>query len=122
MGRSWLKPSDAAVMSPTDAAWLAGFFDGEGSLAAYLSRGKFPTFKMAVTNTHHGSLLKIQRLTGCGSIVVKPVSGRMRKPQWVWCLNRQRSVVAVLRQICPFAETKREVIERFLAQWTDIET
>src|SRR5438270_13689339 len=61
--RVWLKESTARRMSEVEAAWLAGFFDGEGSLSHYRGGkdGKYLSWRICIANTYLPSLERCQR-------------------------------------------------------------
>ena len=69
-----------------DVAWLAGFFDGEGSLCRYHSGSRgFKSWVLLISNTCRKSLLHCMKITGCGSVNPKPVKPG-RKQQWQWAV------------------------------------
>jgi hypothetical protein len=121
----WLKPTTARQMSLTEAAWIAGFFDGEGSIGQYLAgRGKkHPTWFLSIPNTHFGSLDYCQRITGVGRINDKNSKSRPvhHQPQRMWRVDRQRDIAQICRQMLPYLVIKRDRVEAFLMMWVDIE-
>lgn len=122
MGRTWLKPSRVREMSSLEAAWLAGFFDGEGSLVLRLGNGRHGAnaCALSIVNTNRSSLERVQTITACGSIVPKPVKKAKHKQTWMWHTNRQREVIDVLRQIEPYLTIKRPAALAHLASWRDV--
>ena len=112
--RNWLKPLRAKDMSNIDAAWLAGFFDGEGCVYNGVNARGFPYAMITVVNTDKSSLDRCVRISGCGTIVHKPVQGNMRKPQWTWRVQSQRDMVHVARQLIPHSTIKREKLEKLV--------
>jgi hypothetical protein len=48
----WLKPVTAKTMASTDAAWLAGFFDDEGSFGRYRGSRGYGNWILSIANTH----------------------------------------------------------------------
>lgn len=109
-------------MLEAEAAWLAGFVDGEGSIVTYAAgRNKTSTaFVFSVPNTHRGSLEYCQRITGVGTIFDKPVTGN-RKPQFVWQVKAQRDVISILQQIESYLIIKGDLARATIAGWTDLE-
>lgn len=121
--RSWLKPLTVKKMKLTDAAWLAGFFDGEGSLVLSNSgRDGKNAGVITIPNTCYKSLQKCLRITGAGSIITKNMlpKPKSRKQLWVWQIRSQRNVVSTLKQMAPYLITKKEKADRFLSFWEDI--
>lgn len=116
MARRWLLPRLAKQMSLTEAAWLAGFFDGEGSLS------QCPPWQLTLANTNKASVDRCQTYTGAGSVkLVKSYTAPAHwSPKWVWKITRQRDIEAVCRQMLPYLIIKRRVVEAFLSVWTDI--
>jgi hypothetical protein len=124
--RTWLKPNTTKQMLPTEAAWLAGFFDGEGSLGVYNRRNRkggkvFPSYVLSVPNTYKPALEKCKQLTTAGNVCNKPYTQENHKPQWVWRVYSQRNVIDVLTQLLPYLVIKREKAEEMLAGWSDIQ-
>jgi hypothetical protein len=122
MTRSWLAESTTRVMTTEEAAWLAGFFDGEGSLTLYMGgRGKkHPAWTLSVPNTHYGSLKKCAAITGAGNIVHKYYATEKRKEQWTWTVHKQRNIASILRQMFPFLTVKKARAEEFFSVWSDL--
>jgi hypothetical protein len=122
--RSWLKDSSVREMAPTEAAWLAGFLDGEGSLTHYRSgrNGKYRSWILSITNTHKGSLDYCQLVTGVGVVKLKRRNNIPAhwKVSYQWQITAQREIVDILKQLQPFLVIKREKAEDFLSTWQDI--
>lgn len=89
-------------MDGHEAAYLAGFFDGEGCVGAYM-QGEKVVLRISVSNTHHPSLLRFKAAFG-GSIQSIRNHGN-RKPQWQWIANGQRAKDA-LAAMRPYMNTK----------------
>lgn len=124
MGRTWLSPCKARIMSPTEAAWLAGFFDGEGTLCQYpAGRNKKPAWRMQTVNTNRDSVVRCYEYTLSGNVHprVKPGTPAHHLPQWSWHVTAQRDLVSICQQIVPFTIIKVGVINQFLSSWRDIQ-
>lgn len=65
-------------MSVTDAAYLAGLIDGEGSVVAAKKRQRRTTWRLVVSNTDFDLLKWCKDTTGCGSIVTH----KHDNPKW----------------------------------------
>lgn len=73
MSKRNLKKCSTKEMSLTQAAWLAGFFDGEGSITNYFS-GKDRKYKcwcLTIPNTDKEALDTCLLFTGVGNIISK---------------------------------------------------
>jgi hypothetical protein len=110
-------------MSATEAAWLAGFIDGEGTISSCMAGRdrKYKTWLISVPNTHFGSLDRCVEITGAG-YVLKKTEGRdeRRKPQNQWRVTAQRDIYEICRQIRPYCVIKGEQIDAFINEWVDI--
>jgi hypothetical protein len=111
-------------MSELDAAWFAGFFDGEGALCQCTSRliGK-KCWRISVSNTHLGALQRCQSITGAGKISEKRYitpKPDHHKQQWFWQVHAQRDIAIIVRQIAPYLTVKKEKVEQFLSAWVDV--
>jgi hypothetical protein len=71
------------VLTETQAAYVAGLLDGEGSIML-LSRGENIQVKITVTNTHRGVLDWLSEVTGVGSVVVHRAGTSHHRPTWFW--------------------------------------
>ena len=110
-------------MSVAEAAWLAGFFDGEGSLTVYMGgrNRQYPTWNLSLPNTHLGSLERCREISGAGSISEKTRDHRFNcKRIWVWQVHSQRNIAAIVTQMLPYLTIKRAKADEFLARWSDL--
>lgn len=84
-------------MAAVDAAWLAGFIDGEGSILQYLggANKKSVCWVLNVPNTNLEALEKCKRIAGVGNIGYKRVQGN-RKDQWQWRVTRFNDIVSLV--------------------------
>jgi hypothetical protein len=96
---------EVPVLSPTDAAWLAGLIDGEGSVL--LSRsGKSYSPVITVGMTHEDTILHVHRLVP-GSMIHRQQQAKGWKDAYCWTVGGRRAV-ALAMQLVPYAVTKRE--------------
>jgi len=125
------------MIPDTDKAYIAGLFDGEGSI--HFKRGPEKKKKhkgkghrisnslrlsMEVTMTDKSVLLWLHEVLGCGTLTKKPrkgkrVDGTPYLMQWRWrCTFRDAYYVCCL--IWPWAHTKlpkiQQVIEHYASQ------
>ena len=111
-----LQPATAKQLSPTDAAWLAGFFDGEGGVYGYKNGRGSLCWCIQIPNTHYPSVEHCLEITGCGHIQHKVHAGNGKKDQWHWRLTTKNDIIAVCKQMLPYLVTRKESVERALAQ------
>lgn len=99
-------------MSPTDAAYLAGLLDGEGSVMLYRRR-EAVALRIAIANTHRGVLQWVADVTGVGSVCNQYPAGPsvldgrefIRKASYGWHCNAD-AAESVLLQIRQFMQIK----------------
>lgn len=110
----------ATKLAIADAAWLAGYIDGDGSIGLYRNNGKRAsrTPVLVIDSCDHEILGFVVGLVG-GSVVTKPRSKSHHRQAMTWRLRGPRKVIPVLRQILPFMrcafklERARLLIEEF---------
>lgn len=100
-------------MKDTDAAWLAGIFDGEGSVnlsfKPKLSTKGAWVLRLRITNTHRPTIDHISSLMGFGHINVRNKHDNSRE-SYEWQIEAI-SAVKFLEIICPFCITKKRQAE-----------
>jgi hypothetical protein len=113
-------------MTPTEAAWLAGFIDGEGTIYHVMAKGRYSQWKLSVGNTHFPSIEYCQRIAGGIGTVQRyersadPPAARTtklgwsekRKPFLSWRVTTWADTVSLCRQMLPYLITKRELAQR----------
>lgn len=121
--RKWLKKCSVKEMLPTDAAWLAGLIDGEGTIGVYKNSnghgGRFVQYTLQVVNTHVGALRRCRKISGVGSVNPK-WRAKQHKPCWAWKVSSQRDIIAVLEQVLPHLTIKLPQARRSLRLWKDL--
>lgn len=120
--RARLSSCRVREMSPIEAAWLAGFIDGEGTISSYMGGRKrqFVSWLISVPNTSRSSLEYCQKITGTGSVLVKPIGREKRQPCHQWRVYRKRDIASVCRQILPHAVIKAPQIAAFFRANPDL--
>jgi hypothetical protein len=94
-------------LASTDAAYIAGFLDGEGSIMLYRrkDRGKVE-LRITATNTHREILEWIMSTTGCGSIIAQGQPNPDKHyPAWHWRI-KPSDCVALLEVVRPYLRLK----------------
>ena len=110
-------------MEINDAAYLAGLFDGEGSV--YFKRMKqrkntrpgkpihnVTVIRMEISMTDKEVLQWVWETTGVGAFGSKKVKEGY-KPQWRW-RAAHRDALKVCKELWPFAQTKLHKIEQII--------
>lgn len=99
----------AHLLSPTDAAYLAGLIDGEGTVTLsrrnrYKQRGLIVT----ISNTERPLLEHVLETVGVGKITNKRIIKSHHTPSFTYQIcNRQ--ALAVLHQVVPFLRSHKAV-------------
>lgn len=109
--KKWDENLKINILSVEDAAYIAGFLDGEGSLT--LSRhhcydkNRNTTYhlRVRITNTFPGIIDWIAMIVGYGSISKKKVYNG-NKDAWEWSLSGRRAI-AFLNQLYPYLKVKK---------------
>jgi len=121
-------------MNDTDIAYIAGLFDGEGSIQCKQAWEKKKKHKgkgyrdayswrinMEITMTDRSVLLWLLEVLGCGTLTKKPRKG-LRKDgtkylmQWRWrCTYRDAYNVCCL--LWPYAHTKLDKIQQVIEHY-----
>jgi hypothetical protein len=117
------------MISETDAAYIAGLFDGEGHVQykQYMRQRKnnkkpYPTWsiRMEMAMTDKSVLLLVHDLLGCGTVTEKKYKTPYTvgwKKQWRWrCQSRDAYYVALL--LLPYAHVKREYINKIIKHYS----
>lgn len=102
-----------SYLKPTDAAYLAGLLDGEGSVVA-LKRldGSVKSYRIHVSNTHLPAVEWCKAVTGLGRIDVYQRKGKPTYlPIGVWKVHGVKAA-SVLRRLLPYLKIKREKAQR----------
>ena len=89
--------------------YIAGFFDGEGSIT---NNGK--GFRITICQTNKEILEDIKCFVGFGYVIKVKKRKKHWKDSWVYYIAKQREVYSFLTQISPFLKIKRESAESCL--------
>ena len=119
------------MISETDAAYIAGLFDGEGTVMykqykeKKKSRDGSPRFSkvwrivMEVSMTDEPVIRLIHDLLGCGTVRPKPRKNG-HKMQWRWrCGFRDAYYVALLIQ--PYVHVKIEKVNKIIKHYSYVD-
>lgn len=101
-------------MKPTDAAWLAGFIDADGSIGLHLQRDlrkgpDYASFRPAIqiTQVHRRVLEHVRTIVLGGAIVDVIHANPNARGQSIYSLRRQPHIQWVLEQILPYLQLKQ---------------
>ena len=135
-------PGDSLVnqLSPTEAAWLAGFIDGDGAISRNITtkgrnreHGSYQTmvYLIQIGQKNRMVLDYIRILVGAGRVIgMEPRSTNLiKKPihptmHHRWSLGGRQLVQSLLVQLVPYLVIKKEKAERIMAdteRWRDRE-
>src|SRR5262245_2543199 len=92
-------------LEPTEAAYIAGIVDGEGTIALsrlHRNEGRRPV--VSISSTERSLLEFIQSAVGSGRITSKVCSRSHHTPSFAYCLTNHRALV-LLEQIGPYLKT-----------------
>jgi len=106
--------SEKMMISETDKAWFAGFFDGEGCILINYTRCRDKYFlELAVGNTFLSSLKKCLTIWNCGHIDERTSLSRVHKKWNTYYVWRVSHIKArdILRAILPYLIVKRQEAE-----------
>lgn len=92
------------VMSPTEASYLAGLIDGEGSVVMY--KKKSCSMRLSVANTYEPVMKWMMSVVGIGAIIQQKIR-KENKVCYLWQLNSV-GVSAVLKQVLPYLIIKNQ--------------
>ena len=93
----------ALALSETEAAYIAGLVDGEGSII--LNKGRLV---MSLGSTCHDAIGFLQDKIGGRSYFYPTGSGMGHKPFWRWHFSKKYAVREVLRRLEPYLIIKRQ--------------
>jgi len=92
-------------LSPTVAAYIAGFLDGDGSIILYKRRTKV-ALRVSFTNCKKPVLEWIREQTGIGNITSKTLYSSKHAPGWHLLINSE-AAQTLLVQVVPYMHIKR---------------
>lgn len=101
-----------------DIRYIAGLFDGEGTLGVYANSGGGGTRRgVSLTNTYHPILITLQQRFG-GGIYPQRAATLEHKATYQWDLQTKKGIEAFLRAVLPHLIIKRAQAQIMLAELT----
>lgn len=114
-------------LSIKEAAYLAGLFDGEGSVGITRrlrpKKGQAtPSYGiiLSITNTHEGVLRWVCETTGLGAVYCHFLSDGIRKDSFRWQANGKWHVGRFLEQMLPFLIIKKARVALLLSSMNSL--
>jgi hypothetical protein len=118
-------------MKKSDAAYLAGLFDGEGCITykkVMKKRYNNPAYntwdiRMEINMTHQSVIRLIHEMTGVGTVAKKPPGkGQLgKKMQWRWRCGF-RDAYYVCCNIAPYSHVKLDKIQKIIDHYANEKT
>lgn len=102
-------------LTPEQAAYIAGFLDGEGTIGVKRPCKGMPYCKVYITISQKTPevLRWIKKVTGLGYVrevrQKRPIAGDGR--MWLWYTNGRETTIAFLKQVKPYSIVKRKRIQ-----------
>ena len=104
-----------------DISWIAGFFEGEGSVGCYKRTDKRGSkvyhsyaFKVCIAQKEHDVLLWIKDLLGYGSLNHRQNKSSYGQDLWIWEAHNNQAL-QFLEMIKPYMRTKRKTEQMITA-------
>lgn len=88
-----------------NSSYIAGFFDGEGTLNISSNR-----WRISIPQTHFEVLNEIKRFVGYGNIYKTKKKEGHHKDAWVYTISDRNNVLSFLLMIKPFLIVKKDFI------------
>ena len=87
---------------PLDLAYIAGFFDGEGCIAGYITESKHPIVKIIIGQRRPETLFWIKETLGMGGIYKNP------RGSSCWRIGSKKDVKKFISLILPYSKDKKK--------------
>ena len=112
---------DVRLMDISEAAYIAGIVDGEGTITLTRThRGENRRPIVSIANTERQLLEYVQSVIGAGRITSKCIARRHHSPSFTYAVS-SRSALTLLEQITPFLRTyKRERAQLLLREYLQV--
>lgn len=98
-------------MDPNDV-WLAGLFEGEGTLSLQKNNG----WTLCICMCDEDVVRRAHDVGQVGSVTMRPPGGPRRQPQWAWRVHGRLAIADIVERILPqLGQRRRAKAEEFLA-------
>jgi hypothetical protein len=99
------QPSKGRILDPTEAAWLAGLIDGDGTIAlTRRHRNEHRQLEVTIANTDFALLQYVKSIVGMGRISRKRSVAINHTPSGAYQVSN-RQALSLLNQIHPYLRT-----------------
>lgn len=99
------------MVNDLDKAYLAGFFDGEGTIGIYRSKTGYFLMSVRMNTIDIKDLEHLyEKFGSIGIFNVYSNAGTTNYPQAYWVIQKRSEIVEFLNIILPFAKLKRDQI------------
>lgn len=98
-------------MRKTEAAYIAGFFDGEGCICCVKSRNNNLRLRVTIVQRTSPVLRKIAKLMNCGKVHKKKTDSSYGNSLFVWYINDQVSLLKFIQVVLPYSIVKKKQLE-----------
>ncbi len=108
-------------MTPEEAAWLAGYIDGDGCVSLSNRSGRVWRSPLLVIDSCDTELLdEVIRLAG-GALIKKPSREAHHRQAWTWRLTGADNIIALLTKIEPYmrCRSKRDRAKMLINRWRE---
>jgi hypothetical protein len=101
-------------LSEIEKAWLAGFVDGEGTIALNIREGHGLVPKFQIANTDKDVLLTIKEMLYCGGVSPSKRSDTTKRECWTFSSQTMDDIEYILDLILPYLRVKKTQAEILL--------
>jgi len=105
--------------NPVFLAYLAGLWDGEGSIAIYQAKsGKHKCWRtyFTIANTDFQTLKWIRDVLGCGYVVINAYSEKTNKSYYQLQIGNKLNVLYLLKAILPYVKIKKDKVVKAIGK------
>ena len=90
--------------------YVAGFFDGEGTVGIYLQKSKYAVLTVGISNTNK-HILELIKVKYGGNIYERKIADKGRKRVFQWKLGTIASMFAFLLDIASYVVVKKDAVD-----------
>lgn len=95
-------------LDSAETAYLAGLFEGEGCVGAYVVKGRrLRSFRWVISMTDRSPLRRCQKTTGLGHLY-GPYQYEGKKPIWRWVVTNQAEIDHLTSSIYSWLSPRRK--------------
>lgn len=104
-------------ITPTNIAWLAGLYEGEGSLSRKISGGS--PWQLVIQMTDKDVLDRIENIVGFGKVYMrkKQENQPTYRQAYVYNINRREYIQAFIAMIWPYLGERRKAKAKEYLDW-----